>query len=42
MIYFRAFYDNQSIYGGFNKSMSTLGCLGKQKADKLNCIDNSL
>lgn len=42
MIYFRPLYDNHSIYGGFNKSKSTLVCLGKQKADKLNCIDNSL
>ena len=42
MIYFRPLYDNHSIYEGFNKSKSTLVCLGKQKTDKLNCIDNSL
>ena len=42
MINFRPLYDNHNIYGGFNKSKSTLGYLGKQKADKLNCIDNSL
>ena len=31
MIYFRPLYDNHSIYEGFNKSKSTLVCLGKQK-----------